>query len=56
MTTNKQLNRRKRKLGVLTRKMKEKGYEFKKVVKNTVTFRHVKTNEKLRVNLLDCEV
>jgi hypothetical protein len=46
------LNKRKKALDLLKRQMKKQGYEFKKSVKNTVTFRHAETGEKIRKTLV----
>ena len=49
--TKHQLNDRKRRLGILKRRMAKDGYEFKKAVKNVITFRNPDTGEKIRLDL-----
>lgn len=49
--TKHKLNKRKNALELLKRKMKKQGFEYKKTVKNTVVFRCLTTDKKLRVNL-----
>ena len=50
-TSNRQFNDRKRKLSLLKRTMAKQGYEFKKAVRNTITFRHLETGDKKRMDL-----
>ncbi len=47
-TTSQYTNQRKRKIALLTRQMKKEGFEFKKAIRNTLTFRNPKTGEKVR--------
>ena len=50
--TNRQLNRRKNALELLKRQMGKDGWEFKKQIKNSITFRHVKTGKKIKKTLV----
>jgi hypothetical protein len=50
-TTNHKFNQRKRRIELAKREMKKDGFEFKKIVKNTITFFNPETSAKVRRNL-----